>query len=118
MFENMYPQPYGNYSSYQNPYLSQQKQQPVNTVIMVSGLESAKNFKLPPDSAAALFNDHEDEMYIVKTDGVGFSTVRTFKFYPVENAPVQGDFVTRAEFDELKAKLDSLSAPVSEVSNG
>ncbi len=120
MFDNPYQPNYGNWT---NPYFQPPqppKQPPVNMLIKVSGPESARSFKMGPDSCAILFNDHKDEFYIVTTDGAGFANMRTFVFTPVEAAPAQGaDYVSRSEFEELKrqiANMGSVTVP-SEVQN-
>lgn len=77
-------------------------------LIRVTGAEGAKAYQMPPNSSVALFDEGEDIFYVKTTDGAGFPTVRAFAFTPIEiNQPAkpQGDYVTRAEFEELKGMI-------------
>ena len=118
--------PYQPYNpTWQNPYLPltnqgqpvspmvQPYQQPVNGVIKVNGRDSAMQYQLPPNSTSpALFDNSGTCFYIVSTDGTGMKTVETFDFTQhVEQQPVKIDgaeFVSRKEFDEFAAKVNTV----------
>lgn len=94
-----------------NPFQQRQQMlqaQQAQNLIRVTGVEGAKAYQMPPNSSAALFDEGEDIFYVKTTDGAGFPTVRAFAFTPIEiNQPAkpQGDYVTRAEFEELKGMI-------------
>lgn len=67
----------------------------------VNSPESADSFNLPPNKTAVLFNQNSDEFYIISSDASGSRTRNDFTYKPkAKDKPVE--FVTRAEFDELK----------------
>ena len=72
----------------------------------VSGLEGAKAYQMPPNSAAALFHESEDILYVKTTDGAGFPTIRTFRFEPFEvEEPTPQKYVTQEEFEAFKQEV-------------
>lgn len=114
---------YQNYQSQYQPYQGpqqfamdqmQQFQQRTQTpstagyqqLIKVTGIEGAKAYQMPPNSAVPLFDADNDIMYVKTTDGAGFPTIRAFSFQPIES-PVQQDqqYVTRTEFENAMMKL-------------
>lgn len=106
--QQSYPQP-----TYQQTFVPQQPQQPqpFDLIIAVSGRNGAEAFQMPPNSRAVLFDDSEDVMYRVSTDGAGYKTVQEFDFAPrATEAPQEAQFVTRDDFDALMAKVDALTA--------
>ena len=94
-----------------NPYMERMAQMqqaaPVNGLIRVTGLDGAKAYQMPPNSAVALFDAGQDVFYVKTTDGAGFPTIRAFAFSPVHEqvAAAPADYVTRAEFNELKEAI-------------
>lgn len=106
MFE--YPM-YGNTylpSYQQRPYQPQfPAMQPQQTLTRVTGMEGAKAYQMAPNSVVALFDGDNDVFYVKSTDGAGFPTIKAFSFAPLETAPAQAEFVTRAEFEELKGLI-------------
>lgn len=86
--------------------------QPVNGLVSVTGLEGAKAYQLPPNSAMPLFDKDSDVLYLKSTDSAGYPTVKAFAFQPMELAdakPATADYVPRSEFDALAAKVDKLA---------
>lgn len=108
-------QPYGQ----QQSWMYQPTQtQPVNGLVSVTGIEGAKAYQLPPNSAMPLFDSNDDVLYLKTTDGAGFPTVKAFSFSPIEQPQPQADYATRDELakfeeklDEVMAKLDALPKP-------
>ena len=93
-------QPFGGVVGYQ----AQQGAQ----LIRVTGVEGARAYQMPPNSAVPLFDADSDVMYVKTTDGAGFPTIRAFSFKPIEDpAPAAGSdqYVTRAEFDQTMAMI-------------
>lgn len=115
---------YGNQGFYQSPYtqpvqspymerLSQMQPQR-DGLIRVTGMDGARAYQMPPNSSAALFDGGQDVFYVKTTDGAGFPTIRAYAFTPMQDQAAQpaGDFVTRAEFNELKEMIVSGKQPV------
>lgn len=88
--------------------------QPVNGLVSVTGMEGAKAYQLPPNSAMPLFDKDSDVLYLKTTDSAGYPTIKMFAFQPVEQAdesPAKAEFVSRTEFEALAAKVQELTAP-------
>ena len=79
------------------------------SLIRVTGIDGAKAYQMPPNSVVPLFDSDNDIMYIKSTDGAGFPTIKAFTFAPYEytQAPSRSEFVTRAEFEELKGMIEN-----------
>ena len=75
----------------------------------VSGLDGAKAYQMPPNSAAALFHESEDLFYVKTTDGAGFPTIRAFRFEPLEEPAAKTveveKYVTIDEFEAFKKEV-------------
>lgn len=107
----------------QNPYMdrlaqmqTQPQQPPMDGLIRVTGMEGARAYQMPPNSAVALFDGGQDIFYVKTTDGAGFPTIRAYAFTPIQDqasAPA-GDYVTRAEFNALKEMIEHGQQPVRE----
>ena len=96
----------------QNPYMDrlaqmQPPQQPRDGLIRVTGMDGARAYQMPPNSAVALFDGGKDVFYVKTTDGAGFPTIRAYSFQPMEQTHAMGasDYVTRAEFEQLKEMI-------------
>jgi len=79
----------------------------ISQLIRVTGLDGAKAYQMNANSTIALFDNGSDVMYIKSTDGVGFPTIRTFKFEEVHNnvsVPVN-EYVSKEEFEQFKKEL-------------
>ena len=103
----------------QNPYMDrlaqmQPPQQPRDGLIRVTGMEGARAYQMPPNSAVALFDGGQDVFYVKTTDDAGFPTIRAYSFQPMEQAQAMGanEFVTRAEFEQLKEMIAHGKQPV------
>lgn len=105
----------------QNPYDRLQQMQMGQTAMQrteltrVTGMDGAKAYQMPPNSTVALFDGTQDVFYVKSTDGAGFPTIRAFAFTPHDETPTntKGEYVTRAEFDELKGWIVNAKQPVS-----
>lgn len=85
--------------------------------IQVNGIEGAKNQIVQPGQTAWMMDNNDSYFYIKSVDSVGSSAFRIFQFSEVaETAPEPqpqielSQYVQRDEFDELKAKLEELTA--------
>lgn len=76
-------------------------------IIRVNGENGARAFSMPPNSAAILLDENMDIFYLKSTDGAGYPTINAYEFKPLQKAASvpTADYVTRAEFDELKGMI-------------
>lgn len=86
----------------------------VSQIVRVSGIESAKAYRMQPNCNALILDENNPLLYYVTSDGAGYNTVNVFDIVPHVGNPqsTPEQFVTRAEFNELKemfinAKPDS-----------
>lgn len=112
-----YQSPYTQQS--QNPYMDRLAQmqpppQPRDGLIRVTGMDGARAYQMPPNSAVALFDGGQDVFYVKTTDGAGFPTIRAYSFQPMEQVQAMGanEYVTRAEFEQLKEMIVHGKQPV------
>ena len=108
MYSNINPYPNAGFSmfGYQpTPQPTFQSMGQGQSLVKVSGIEGAKAFQMPPNSAVALFHESEDILYVKTTDGAGFPTIRTFKFQPVDGEDKPTQFVTLDEFNRFKEEI-------------
>ena len=103
----------------QNPYMDRLAQmqpppQPRDGLIRVTGMDGARAYQMPPNSAVALFDGGQDVFYVKTTDGAGFPTILAYSFQPMEQAQAMGanEYVTRAEFEQLKEMIAHGKQPV------
>lgn len=80
-------------------------QQGIAGVRFVSGEDEAKSVAIPYGSKALFMDANEDAFYVKETDMAGASTVEKYTFQKVE--PVEEEYVTREEFDELRRAYES-----------
>lgn len=87
-----------------NPY--QQSISPYGqpqSVVQVSGIESARQIRLPPNSSMFALDYDQKHVYAVYTDGAGVATAVPYRLTPCEQA---GRYVTVEQFEELKERID------------
>lgn len=119
-YNNRYMNPYNPYQPKATNYMEQFQTQSMpnynqmtmtNNLIRVNGIEGAKAYQMQPNSTIALFDGNEDIFYVKNSDGGGFSTVKAYRFIPIENEPFMSnnnnsnDFVSRKEFEEFKNEV-------------
>lgn len=121
-YPSYYPSAYTNYQQmpqYQpqvpqyQPQAAPQQEQAIQN--WVQGEAGMKAFVVKPNGSALIFDTERDYFYIKSADASGMPSQRTFEYREITNQPqVQaqntGDFVPRAEFEALKAKIDELLA--------
>ena len=86
----------------------------------VNSAESADAYNLPPNKTAVLFNQNNDEFYIISSDASGSRTRNDFTF-KAKARNGKSEYVTRSEFRELKTMVENLAGskqkyPKKEVS--
>lgn len=109
-----YQQPTAPVQPYYQPMVPVPQPQTQDGLIRVTGVDGAKAYPVVPNSVVPLFDADRDVMYIKSADAGGFPTIRAFTFAPMQEAaptPV-ADYVTRAEFDELKEMIANGKQPV------
>lgn len=96
--------PYGGYGNAFQQQMMQQRQQPHDGLIRVTGMDGARAYQMPANSSAALFDSGQDVFYVKTTDGAGFPTIRAFSFTPLQeqHTAAGAGYVTREEFDAFK----------------
>lgn len=100
-----------------------QQQSPAQTKnvnwIIVNGIQGAKALQVPANATYWLMDSGESAFYVKETDE--FGTLKTFKGYRFTEIPEQelngmpepqidmSKYVSKAEFDDLKAQLEQLT---------
>lgn len=99
------------------PQPTQQPQQ--SPIIWVQGEEAAKAYLVAPGNSVLLMDSEGNRFYLKSTDAQGMPMpLRVFDYtertsQAQESRPTNpAEFVTRAEFDALAAKIEKLTAPV------
>lgn len=102
----MIPYPTSNYHVPQFPTFT-----PMNTNIpeiqYVNSPESADAFNLPPNKTAVLFNQNNDEFYIIQSDASGARTRNDFTF-KAKAKDARSEYVTRGEFEDFKSECEEI----------
>lgn len=114
------------YSPYVNVLGSgsyQQAQQPQNNVVMmalVNSEDEARNYPLTPGGSMFLMDSNNQVFYTKAVDFSGISTFKKYQFSEVTEAPQSGSdasYVTREEFESLKAELAKRNKPYKKERN-
>lgn len=125
-----------NYPYYYQPYqppmadqltqLRQAQYQPVqppqqhqSPIIWVQGEEAAKAYMVAPGNSVLLMDSEGSTFYLKSSDAQGMPmplrifdyTERTAQRPAQAQMPQADEFVTRAEFEALEARLEALTAP-------
>lgn len=92
--------------------------------IQVAGIDGARNQIVQPGHTAWMMDNNSPIFYVKSVDGMGSATFKAFQFTEIQpeaprmaenqNSSVNGDYVTRKEFDALLKRLGEL--PDEEVS--
>lgn len=91
------------------------QQQSGSGILWVQGEEGAKAYMVAPNSSVLLMDSENSSFYIKSTDASGMpQPLRIFDYTErtaarTSEAPAQ-EYVTRAEFDALAARLDAVTA--------
>lgn len=93
-----------------NPYerqLAQMRgQMPPQQVTRVSGVESARQIPLAPNSTMLALDYDDRHVYAVYSDGAGTVTAKPYVMTPCEEERPQGEFVTLSQFNAWKAEVN------------
>lgn len=113
------------YSPYVNtPYIpSQQVQTQSQNVVMmalVNSEDEARNYPLTPGGSMFLMDSNNQVFYTKAVDFSGISTFKKYQFSEVTEAPQTSSdaaYVTREEFESLKAELAKRNKPYKKERN-
>lgn len=110
-----------------------QMQQPPQTnqgLLWVSGEVGAKSYLVAPNSTVLLMDSDSSRFYLKSADNSGMPSLRIFEYKEVtnmaQNAPQDSqsvlnqssdNFITRTEFDDLKAKYEELEKQLKASKN-
>ena len=70
----------------------------------VNSPESADAFNLPPNKNIVLFNQNNDEFYIISSDAAG-SKVRNDFTFKAKEKDVRSEYATKGDLDDMKNEL-------------
>lgn len=93
--------------------------QPDNPMIWVQGEAGAKAYMVAPGNTVVLWDSEEPVIYIKSADAAGMPGMRVFEYVertamPRNVAPVNtNQYVTRAEFDALAARINQMIQPMA-----
>lgn len=78
-------------------------------LIRVTGLEGAKAYQVAPRDTVALFDGNDDIFYVKSADDGGFPTIKAYRFAEIDltGAKPANDYVTKAEFEELRKEVQN-----------
>lgn len=104
------------------PILQNQQLNGGTIVGWTQGINGAKAYPLGPNTKAFLFDTEVDKFYTKNTDASGVpQPVREFEYFEVEHTtdetPNMSDYVTKAEYDSMSEKLDSILEELQKVKN-
>ena len=133
-YVNPYAAPYGGQQPQQQIYQPQMQQppqgaqQPSNGFVWVNDINEAANYLVAPNSAVQLWDKNSPCVYLKTADAAGKPTMQIFDLVERKQQPTAqtqtattADYVTRAEFAELRKVVDALTAKKAEsevVENG
>lgn len=133
-YVNPYAAPYGGQQMQQQMYQPQMQQppqgaqQPSNGFVWVNDINEAANYLVAPNSAVQLWDKNSPCVYLKTADAAGKPTMQIFDLVERKQQPTAqtqtattADYVTRAEFAELRKVVDALTAKKAEseaVENG
>lgn len=104
------------------PVLQNQQSNGGTIVGWTQGINGAKAYPLGPNTRAYLFDTEVDKFYTKNTDASGVpQPVREFEYFEVEHHEEESldpsNYVTKAEFDSMSEKLDSILDQLQNVRN-
>jgi hypothetical protein len=83
-----------------------------NRVVWSQGFEAAKSVPLSPGETVMILDSEGDKFYIASAGQDGRpKPLQSFRYEKDEATGTTADFVTRKEFDELKAAIASMKTP-------
>lgn len=115
------------------PYIQQTYQAPTNSIIWVQGEAGAKSYMVAPNTTVQLWDSEAQTIYLKSADASGMPSLRVLDYTIRENTQKgpgtaqisavgsQVDnsttYVTKAEFEAVKAQIEALTAKMKEAHN-
>lgn len=103
--------------------MMQAAQPPDNGMIWVQGEAGAKAYMVAPGNSVVLWDSEDHVIYIKSADAAGMPGMRVFEY--VERSPAgrpapksDNQYVTRAEFDALAARINQMIQPMTGGTEG
>lgn len=97
------------YNPYQPQFVLPQEQPQTQQIQYVNGVESAKQYQLPPNSSVILMDANEAIFYTKTTDASGYGVIKAYTFSESEQVAPQDEIKQiKAELDEVKGELKQL----------
>lgn len=83
-------------------------------IVGVNGIEGAKAYPMGANQSMVAFDNNQDVMFLMRTDGGGYKTIQEFEFFPrgSQSEEPQPDSVTRDDLEALAAKVDEIAESV------
>ena len=135
IYNNGYP------TTYQNPYLYPQYQQPVqpvqqtqqpqqnnSSIIWVQGEAGAKSYLVAPNTTVQLWDSEKQTIYLKSADASGMPSMKILDYTIRDNAPAaapavasvaqeaSSQYVTKAEIEALYGQINSLKTKIEKLS--
>lgn len=87
----------------------------INNVLQVMGVESAKEFKVGPNSQAILMDLNRPVFYLKSSDDSGYSAIKAYEFHEISLDPSKGSdtveasdqYISKDEFEQLKSAMSN-----------
>ena len=116
--------PYQNYITPMQDTLQSLQQAPTfnqsvgQSIQYVNGIESAKAYRLSPNSSIVLWDSNDPKFYIKTSDASGFCTIKQFKFEEIKNETSDSvEKIQISEFEALKADVEKIKEDLYESNN-
>ena len=107
---------------YYQPQYQQPTQQQTSGITWIQGESAAKSYLVAPNSSVVLFDSESQTIYLKSADASGMPSMKILDYTIRDQTPGNGPvsvstspavdlsgYVTKAEFDALKAKIDALT---------
>lgn len=103
------------YAGGYTPPQAQNSAQPADTgLIWVQGVEGAKSYLVAPNKTVLLMDSENEQFFLKSADASGMPLpLRVFKYTELVSKEKNGNYVTKAEYDELLKKLNDLESKLS-----
>ena len=107
MFGSYYqPQGFQQANPYERQLAQMRGQMPPQQVTRVSGIGSARQIPLAPNSTMLALDYDDRHVYAVYSDGAGTVTAKPYVMTPCEDEQQRGEYVTLSQFNEWKAEVN------------
>ena len=104
-----------------NPVQQQPQQTNIVSMALVNSEDEARNYPLSPGGSMFLMDSNNCLFYTKSVDFSGIATFKKYEFHEVTDTPVaeaaNPNYITREEFEELKAQLNRNNKPYRKERN-